>query len=51
MLTVDLSLMLNLTVDDHSRRLEKLEGALTRLEILGKYGSIQGLYMYMYMRV
>ena len=35
--TVDLSLMLNLTVDDHTIRLEKLEGALARIQMLGKY--------------
>ena len=31
----DPSLMLSLTVDDHSQRLEKLEAALTRMEMLG----------------
>ena len=35
--TADLSLILNLTVDDHSQRLEKLEGALARREMLGKF--------------
>lgn len=35
-LYTDSSLVLNLTVDDHTRRLEKLEGALARMEMLGK---------------
>lgn len=37
MYIADPSLMLSLTVDDHSQRLEKLEGALARMEMLGKY--------------
>ena len=37
MYIADPSLMLSLTVDDHSQRLEKLEGTLARMEMLGKY--------------
>ena len=36
-LYTDNSLVLNLTVDDHTRRLEKLEGVLARMEMLGKF--------------
>ena len=39
--TADFSLMLNLTVDDHLQRLEKLEGALVRMEMLDKSISMQ----------
>ena len=35
----DQSLVLNLTVDDNTRRLEKLEEALARMKLLGKYIS------------
>lgn len=38
-LYTDNSLALNLTVDDHSNRLEKFEGVLARIEMLGKFYS------------